>query len=297
MLHLLSILRFFQNYGRIPLSHINVPTKRRWNGNEFFGLNREDVRETLKNAPSEVTPTEIKTSNIDMKSNSHHTSVWVGVISVGDIDVCKDSKAGFSKKIGTKVLYFPPGYEAVRNMKLGNSQMVPLHCKVEQRDSIPIFTCYTKDLIIFSVSSENMSKVVKEALLKLGISSTRRWSGYDFFGITRSDVISYFEEALHGEDVTTSDDDDVEVKTLPKVLKTVLDIRHRNAGPTSSLSKRAQKERNEKIHKLVGFVSFGDVIGIQLKYFFTLENVWLSFSISLKSFSERNCNMLIEFCS
>ena len=142
-----------------------------------------------------------------------------------------------------------------------------------------------------------MSKVVKEALLKLGISSTRRWSGYDFFGITRSDVISYFEEALHGEDVTTSDDDDVEVKTLPKVLKTVLDIRHRNAGPTSSLSKRAQKERNEKIHKLVGFVSFGDEIGIQLKYFFTLENVWLSFSISLKSSSERNCNMLIEFCS
>ena len=105
----------------------------------------------------------------------------VGVLSVGNIEVCNNFTSGFSKKIGTKkVLYFPPGYEAARNIKLTNSQTLTLYCEVQQKDNnIPIFTCYTKEHIIFSTCSENISKVVKDAFLKLGISSTRRWSGFD----------------------------------------------------------------------------------------------------------------------
>ena len=250
------------------LNYLNVLTKRCWNGNDFFGLHREDVQKTLKSASSQVLPAEIETITPDIKNNSHHTCAWVGVLSVGNIEVCKNFTSGFLKKIGNKkVLYFPPGYEAARNIKLTNSQTLTLYCKVQQKDNnnIPIFTCYTKEHIIFSICSENISKVVKDALLKLGISSTRRWSGFDFFGITRSDVVSYFEKALHQECATTSSGDEVKAKNLSKVLKTVLDIRHRNAGPTKSLTKRAQNERNEKIHKLVEFASFGDVTGLQLK--------------------------------
>ena len=46
-------------------------------------------------------------------------------------------------------------------------------------------------------------------------------------------------------------------------LKDILNVRHRNAGPTCDLkSKKAQRERNDKIHKLVEYASFGDLKGM-----------------------------------
>ena len=52
------------------------------------------------------------------------------------------------------------------------------------------------------------------------------------------------------------------------VINDLLNIRHRNAGPTSDLNRRAQKNRNEKIHQLVNFASFGDVKSISAFNFF-----------------------------
>ena len=40
------------------LNYLNVLTKRRWNGNDIFGLHREDVQKTLKSGPSQVLPAE-----------------------------------------------------------------------------------------------------------------------------------------------------------------------------------------------------------------------------------------------
>ena len=52
--------------------------------------------------------------------------------------------------------------------------------------------------------------------------------------------------------------DNSEIST--NVLKNVLNIRQRNAGPTSMLkSKNAAIARNEKINEVVEFASFGDV--------------------------------------
>ena len=55
------------------------------------------------------------------------------------------------------------------------------------------------------------------------------------------------------------------------VINDLLNIRHRNAGLTSDLNRRAQKSRNEKIHNLVNFASFGDVKGFSaFDYFYQI---------------------------
>ena len=254
-----AMKKVFNYVGAIP--------NRTWNGNHFFGLHRKDVKLLLKNAPSKIITADSR--NPDSVITSKNSKVnWMGVITVGDVE-----KNIFVKNVGSNKLVIPIGYESVQNIKL-NEKIVALHCKVEDG---PQFSCFTLEDPIVRCTSSLPSDAVRKALNKLNITFTRRWSGYEFFGLSRSDVISQINSMMNSrnKDVscqrdTNSVEQDNNAAHKPKLLKEVMDIRHRNAGPTSSLCSKAQMHRNELVHKLVEFATFGDVKGIYFIYIYTL---------------------------
>ena len=78
-------------------------------------------------------------------------------------------------------------------------------------DEKPLFVCFTNQEeegeTSFLITNKNITDVVNQAIEKLGVVTTRsRWSGYDFFGLTRSDVISYFK-AKNDSNIDTETDD------------------------------------------------------------------------------------------
>ena len=121
-------------------------------------------------------------------------------------------------------------------------------------------------------SSLSISDVVSSALKQLGVTATRRWSGYDFFGLTRSDVVS---QITYMQDNLVLDTSSNEKSKQAKVISDIVNVRSRNAGPTSNLCSKSQKQRNELIHKLVAFTTFGDVKGrykVQFYIYIYIQN-------------------------
>ena len=105
-----------------------------------------------------------------------------------------------------------------------------------------------------------MSQTVNKLLKDLNITDTRRWSGVDFFGLTRSDVRQHMKVKLQEENSKTNAKH--KKNELPSIIKDVLNTKRRNAGPTKDLCEKSQKQRNEMIHQLVSFASSGDIRGI-----------------------------------
>jgi len=152
------------------------------------------------------------------------------------------------------------GYEALRKVKVGE-KWINLFCKVGRNnlnsDNSLKFTCYTNEEPVISCWSTSISQCVSATLKRLNIKSTRRWSGVDFFGLSRSDVSQYIESNMKNG----SGRENKKHCSLPELLTNVANTKHRNAGPTSSLCEKSQKQRNELIHELVNLVSAGDVKG------------------------------------
>ena len=73
---------------------------------------------------------------VDNKLDQRYTSVWAGLVSLGDVNFCNGLNA-FIVQVGSKQIYVPPGFESVHNVKLNDNSSVPLHCKVEQADGEP----------------------------------------------------------------------------------------------------------------------------------------------------------------
>lgn len=111
-----------------------------------------------------------------------------------------------------------------------------------------------------SSSSTNISKVVGDILNQLNIKSCRRWSGAEFFELTRSDVMAAINSELT-KDLGSDSSIKKQNTELSKVLTSITNTSHRNAGKTSNLCGKSQKHRNELIHELVNFVSAGEVKG------------------------------------
>ena len=242
-----------------------ITPKRTWNGNHFFGLHRKDVIEALKLAPKNKNDNSQNTNittDIAETCDSRYTSLWGGVISIGNVDACNNFNA-FTIPVGSKLIYLPPGFESVRNVKLDEKKSIPLHCKIEDKDGQPLFSCVTTQKPEISVSSFKISAVVRLALKKLDVTASRRWSGYDFFGLSHSNTI----KQIQSKQKLVIDEKEKKQVSLPKILKDVLNIQHRNAGPTHTLCRKAQKQRNEVIHQLVQFATFGDLKGIYLWVF------------------------------
>ena len=230
-----------------------------WNGNLFFGLHRKDVQLMLKNAVWKTLTTDNSSNQEELLIRSSSNTRWVGVISLGNVS---DKK--FQIEVGTRNrIWTPAGYEAVRKVKY-DCRHIALHCKIENKDDKPFYTCYTKEDPLITLSSFKISEVVRTALKQLNITSTRRWSGVDFFGLTRSDVISHMK-AKENSLTCGKEKTEAEItskKSYPNVLIDVLNTKHRNAGPTGNLCAKAKKQRNELIHQLVLFASSGDVKGM-----------------------------------
>ena len=106
------------------------------------------------------------------------------------------------------------------------------------------------------VSDIKISGVVKKMFKALNVQFKKKWSGYEFFGFMKSDVLEY---------VSVSKNQDGRAKLSNHLnshdpLKPGLNIRAKNAGPTSSLlHQKSVVSRNDAVHQLVQYVSFGDV--------------------------------------
>eukprot|EP00111_Clytia_hemisphaerica_P019485 TCONS_00057481-protein len=220
-----------------------------------FTDQRKDVQSILATAEKKYIETndcdKLELQNLTLKKNK--CTAWVHVISPGE---CQ--RKDFIK-VGNKKLWTPIGYEGLRKVFV-DGKWINLFCKIKRNDvnpdEIPLkFMCYTEEEPVISVSTTSISTTVHETLLKLGLQKkTRRWSGVDFFGLSRSDVSRYIESNMNEGAKANKKHCD-----LPEILTSVVNTAHRNAGPTSNLCEKSQKQRNELIHELVKLVSAGDV--------------------------------------
>jgi len=243
---------------RKAFKYIGFEPKRTWNGNEFYGLHRKDVQSLLAIAHKQFLVIDANNNDPEIENlsikNSKSSTAWVHVISPGD------SQSKEFIHVGKKKLWTPVGYEALRKVKVGE-KWINLFCKVGRNnlnsDNSLKFTCYTNEEPVISCWSTSISQCVSATLKRLNIKSTRRWSGVDFFGLSRSDVSQYIESNMKNG----SGRENKKHCSLPELLTNVANTKHRNAGPTSSLCEKSQKQRNELIHELVNLVSAGDVKG------------------------------------
>ena len=268
------------------LKYLNVKTKRRWPGPQFFGITRKDVIELLGNQQKERVNVDCL-QNLDLADNSRDDipklqdgfigsrSAFLGVVDFGDLE-----KDFVLKTSGVHTFKVPAGYHAKRSIRLKGGKYCIVSCMVKMFEGGMLYSCKTYDPEL-QFYATTPSKVVTELFSKIDRDGCRIWSGYDFFGFLRAEVLSKLEVLDTNQNLPDSDnnqEDDVENDNVSsenefllkkrkgqsfkqyEVLDDIAKIRTRNAGPTSELKKRsAQKERNKSIHELVRFASFDDV--------------------------------------
>jgi len=172
----------------------------------------------------------------------------------------------YERKIANVKCRLQPGFEIIRSIRLESNDYVDLHLKIERSDDGPIFKGFTKTNPVISDSGSKITLVMNSLFKKLKVETNKKWSRYEFFGLTRSDVIGVISkppkvadevhnENMFHEDVRSSKS----AKNDNSLLQDIANIRRRNAGATGDLCPKAVKARNATIHKLVEYASFGDV--------------------------------------
>ena len=259
----------------LVFEYIGQKPKRMWNGNHFFGLHRKDVQMELKsvNTTSDVTPVSAPIANDtpvtkgainedtfeQLLHRKNSSTSWLGVISIGEV------KKSHFRQVGSQMIFLPIGYVAARTISVPSASnidddksVITIHCKISELNGNINFSCTESMSDRLLGSSLNPSEAVRQTLKKLKVTATRRWSGLDFFGLTRKDVINFVNSKSRNEECPQKD-----LHSPPnKLMKELMNVRHRNAGPTHSLlSEKSRMQRNDLIHRLVNFASFGDVEG------------------------------------
>ena len=187
--------------------------------------------------------------NITHAVYSQRQASWFGVVNFGTPNY--DPK--YSCNFGGSSFRLQSGYEALRCIKLPDEKEVILHCKIEEENNFIMYKCFTEDNPLIQCKNLNPTSVVKEAFKLLGVDTKKKWSGYDFFGFLKSDVLNILTcpKIKQSKKKKTN---------IDHVFKLGMQVRARNAGETSSLKNtKSIKNRNETIHKLVTHVGFGDV--------------------------------------
>ena len=241
--------------------------KKRWNGNVFFGLKFKDVIATTLAAPqlNEDMPSAQccalqAVANVGCYEPTAKVS-WISMISIGIPNLNEHFKVNICKKI----VLMQPGYEGIRAIQL-NGNTHKIHCKIERSrdDTRPVFLCVC-DEPRFTKSSESITKVVTMTFKELNYNPRRKWSGYEFFGIMAPERLNLLicpnvdKENMVPRLIKENSTPLVKKKINSPLVEKLLHNQHRNAGPTSGLCAKAQKERNEFIDEIVEFSSFGDV--------------------------------------
>ena len=155
---------------------------------------------------------------------------WLGVQSFGHI-VTGEFSDSFIKEHESERYHIRQGFHSTRGVKCISGKVIVVNCKVSNHGPLPNYVCEAND---FSVRSENITTVVSKILKCLGAITKRHWSGYEFFGFHRKDVLKVLKVPNRNCDPFEDD-----------TLKDILNIRVRNAGPTSNLkSKQAIDKRH-----------------------------------------------------
>ena len=225
------------------------------NGCSFFGLDRQDVINMQSNVKSKISTDngqeqfQEQPCSVTHAVDKHRQASWFGVTSFGTPNYDQKYLCTF----GGASFRLQPGYEALRCINLPNESEVILHCKIEEENYFIAYRCFTVEHPLIDCKSLKPTAVVKEALMLLGVHTKKKWSGHDFFGFMKSDVLNI----LTKPEIKQSK---IKKTELDPVLKLGMQVRSRNAGETSSLKNaKSIKHRNETIHKLVEYVGFGDV--------------------------------------
>ena len=245
------------------LNHLDVKIKGRLNGGRFFGLlSKEYENQVELSSEQNITEKDIEENSVLQRDilitpAISRNSTWVGVINYGV--VINDPQ--YVKNIGSVQCRLQHGYEAIRKIKLKDERLINVHLKIEESINGPLFRAFTLNEPVVACNSLVIGLVVKEVFNKLNVVSNKKWSGFEYFGLTKSEVLNVLStNPIPAGKVNDLDNDQRECNEQDyDILNDIVNIRKRNAGETSSLCRKAIKARNATIHKLVEFASFGDV--------------------------------------
>lgn len=238
------------------ISDLNVNTTKRWSGVKFFGLDRTDVKRILTTwerlplieAAGNSNETNCSSTElIDYDGDNCHCP-WIGVQCFGHV-VSGEFSDAYIKEFNGARYNVRRGYISSRGVKCSTGKVFVVTCKVLLNGPLPNYVCEANEN---SIQSENITTAVSKILKSIGAVTLRHWSGYEFFGFHRKDVLNVLRLPDRNRD---SFEDDR--------LLDIQNIRLRNAGPTDDLkSKQAIEKRNSKINAVVDYASFGDVKSI-----------------------------------
>ena len=232
------------------LARWDIKIKGKLNGNRFFGLELADYNKRPANHDA---------ANIDQNLShfldpSHErTSSWESIISYG-FPVLNDNR--YVKKIGNINCRLQPGYKVARKLKISLEKTVKLYLTIEESARGPLFTAYTEEEPRVSLSTY-VPNELKQVYPMLGMKCSKNWSGFEFFGFYQADVLCVVTCAY--ETASKHENSKMRKIELDNNLSNLKNIRHRNAGKTSTLCDKAAKNRNEKIKDIVEYATFGDL--------------------------------------
>nr|XP_047142024.1 uncharacterized protein LOC124816524 isoform X2 [Hydra vulgaris] len=250
----------------LKIANVDVSIK---SGNTFFGFDRKEginLMNATTNNTNQAVNKNYKVVGKDYSVSSSFPSrnlKWHGIVDYG---IAVDN-INFHCKLGSGSFNFHCGYESIRIAKTANFDEIEIHCKVESENHIPIFKVFTIEIPLASFSNVKATVCVKQMLNFLGIESNKKWSGFEFFGFMKPEVLIIISANPINVETSSKHKMCSAKKVFKKVeledhipLRCALTIRSRNAGETSCLlNSKSIHARNEAIHELVEYISFGDV--------------------------------------
>jgi len=184
-----------------------------------------------------------------------------------------------------------PGFTSVRDVTYG-IDCYRVYCEILKGEGGPEYKCFTineSEEVLYSSQNLKPTPAVNGLLQILNIGTSRNWSGFEFFGFNRTDVINQ----LSWNPLTE------EIQNLPKKIRgdansypelaKIAAIQFRNAGKIDELLHNKSKDaRNEAIHNVVKLASKDDVQSIY--------SIYISlFLISYRMLSIDKFHLLIIF--
>ena len=276
------------------LTKLKLVTKKDWPGTQFYGfytsvynrllteekeleeeeINSDKSNETEKDNDKTLATNDegddgsneiISFKNFALDDNDSTCSdkfLWIGVKNFGKVGPNRHNAVPLFDGFQSQRMVLCKDDEGRKVLKLVNCQVI-IQQNVDSEDSECGFMCSLEDGADFIEDSE-VSVAVNTLLKKINCVGTKHWSGYEFFGFTKPDVVQTLQKMVdETSSLATPAAKKAESKQKKKkkdILENVENILNRNAGPTKDLSRKEYKDaRNKAIHSVVDAASFGDV--------------------------------------
>ena len=209
---------------------------------------------------------------INIVKKSEKVVNWLGIKYIGK-DTPNSVKWSYCHN-GKHVL-LRPGYDA-RQLICHNGKSFEVSCQLIQQSELgefgPLFRCEVlqDDQTVFTFAETKpttLNKVFEYFILE---NYKKNLSGYEFFGLIRPEVIQQLHQCLNKVNVRKRKpaeclepnnlDGSSRIKRKPAaalmpypLLEKLSKTKTRNAGPTSGLQIKSQKDRNALVHEAVQF--------------------------------------------